>query len=1013
MSIWKLLDRTVAFCHHVFVAAILTAMCDPVVAADWPTYRADAARSGYTSESLALPLELHWSHRPSAAPRPAWPRDPRMQFDRAFQVVSAGDRVVFGSSVTGVITALDLTSGDVAWTYFTDGPIRFAPAIWQGRVFAASDDGHLHVLSLADGSLLWKHRGGPSSESVLGNESMISKWPARGGPAVVDGVVYYAAGIWPSEGIYLYALDAGTGGLVWCNADSGAIAMPQPHGGANAKSGVSAQGYLVVCEDRVLVPTGRAVPAAFDRQTGKLLYFHLQQYGQVGGSPIMATGGLFFNGGWAFEVGSGQKLPRPFKGWIGATGDGIVQAAGTAVTGYRWDDTVRPDRKGVITRTQEPAAEWSAADLPTAVTVITAGRHLVLGCDGRVCVLDMSERKRVWEVPLEGTADGLAVANGRLLVSTDRGAISCFAPGPFESVRATHDFADEPADVRATGLADVAKEILERSGVTRGYCLDLGCVDGSLAYELAIRSELRIIAVDGDAENVRRAREMLSAAGLYGTRVTVQQRDPASTGYPAYFADLIVSQRAASGEDHALARQEAARLQRPCGGAICMGTPGNMSVSVRGALEGSGHWTHQYADPANTVNSDDAMVKGTLGMLWYREIDFGMPSRHGRAPAPLATDGRLYQAGMDGIIAVDAYNGRELWRCDIPRLLRAYDGDELMGVAGTGSNYCLGGDSVFVRDQQRCLRLHAASGELIREFPTPENQDGTRSPWGYIAWDNGCLFGSTANEEHIATYRYVKSSGDMTKQLTESRSLFRTDPESGNLVWRYDAKDSIRHNAIAIADGKVFLIDRPLALFDRVKEPASREHATGTLVALDARTGGLLWSTDREIYGTMLAASVRHGVLLMSYQPTRFRLDSELGGRMAAFRLDSGERLWDREAKYESRPMLNDRTIYAQGGAWDLLTGEPVEFEFQRSYGCGILCSSKQMLLFRSATLGYYDLAGARETENYGGIRPGCWINALPVGGVVLLPDATAGCECSYLNKAWIALEPTTGPVGP
>ena len=103
---------------------------------------------------------------------------------------------------------------------------------------------------------------------------------------------------------------------------------------------------------------------------------------------------------------------------------------------------------------------------------------------------------------------------------------------------------------------------------------------------------------------------------------------------------------------------------------------------------------------------------------------------------------------------------------------------------------------------------------------------------------------------------------------------------------------------------------------------------------------------------------------------------------------------------------MNDRTIFTQGGAWDLLTGAPVPFEFERSYGCGILASARDMLLFRSATLGYYDLSGARQTEDYGGIRPGCWINALPAGGIVLLPDATSGCECSYLNKAWIALQP-------
>jgi outer membrane protein assembly factor BamB len=246
----------------------------------------------------------------------------------------------------------------------------------------------------------------------------------------------------------------------------------------------------------------------------------------------------------------------------------------------------------------------------------------------------------------------------------------------------------------------------------------------------------------------------------------------------------------------------------------------------------------------------------------------------------------------------------------------------------------------------------------------------------------------------------------MTRQLTESRDLFAIDPQSGKTRWIYRAQDSLRHNAIAIADGKVFLIDRPLALFDRVKQPASREHPPGRLLALDARTGEQVWEVTSDVYGTALAASDVHGALLMSYQPTRFRLDSELGGRLTAFRLDDGQRLWDVQATYDSRPTINERTIYTQGGAWDLLTGEPVPFEFERSYGCGILAGCRHMLFYRSATLGYYDFSGDRTTENYGGIRPGCWINAIPAGGILLLPDASAGCECSYLNRAWIALAP-------
>ena len=85
---------------------------------------------------------------------------------------------------------------------------------------------------------------------------------------------------------------------------------------------------------------------------------------------------------------------------------------------------------------------------------------------------------------------------------------------------------------------------------------------------------------------------------------------------------------------------------------------------------------------------------------------------------------------------------------------------------------------------------------------------------------------------------------------------------------------------------------------------------------------------------------------------------------------------------------------------------EPVPFELQRSYGCGQISASTHLMLFRSATLGIRDLSRTERTENWGGIRPGCWINAIPANGLVLVPDGSSKCVCSYQMRAWFALQP-------
>ncbi len=67
--------------------------------------------------------------------------------------------------------------------------------------------------------------------------------------------------------------------------------------------------------------------------------------------------------------------------------------------------------------------------------------------------------------------------------------------------------------------------------------------------------------------------------------------------------------------------------------------------------------------------------------------------------------------------------------------------------------------------------------------------------------------------------------------------------------------------------------------------------------------------------------------------------------------------------------------------------------------------------MFRSGTVGYFDLSAPdRGVQNYGGIRSGCFVNLIPAGGLVLAPDSTEQCSCSYLNKTWFALQPKSIP---
>lgn len=1004
---------------HVFVLAAVLLLCySPVWARDWPQFRSDASRSGYTPDPLPAGLAPLWTYRPLQPPAPAWlGPDTRMPFDHASQVVVASGLVYFGSSADCRLRALDAATGQERWSYCTDAPIRFAPAVWQDRVFCAGDDGMLHCLDAANGRLLWRKRVAPGDDWVLGNGRIISRWPARGGLAIRDGILYVAAGIWPSEGIVVQALRAATGDLVWENDSAGYVEMDQPHGTARAKSGISAQGYLTLSGDTLLVPTGRATPAALSLTDGSLRHFRLQEYSGRGAGPfISAVGQWYFCELDAFRLRDGQRFSRGIpSAAMAATPGGIVHVApqGVAQTPlsqvFVEKDTV--DRRGAPTKQYVPGEPtWTVScPGPPGRCLIAAGDTAAVGVPAdaanggdRVVLIDTGARKVTGSLNVDGVPLGLAAADGRLYASTDKGVIQCFAAGPGEPAPPTRAPA-RPEPAAEGPYAAAADEILRTTGVTKGYCVDLACGDAGLARELALRSRLQLIAVTRDASAAAAAREALTNEGLYGTRVTVLCRDPRDTHLPNKLANLIVSGESVRTGLAPSTAAELGRLQRPYGGVVCMGKPGAMSTAVSGAPSGAGEWTHQYATPGNLGASQDEVVQGPLGMLWFADNTFQMPSRHGRGPSPLFWNGMLFVEGVDGLRAIDAYNGTTLWEYSLPGILKAYDQEHLNGVAVTGSNICLAHGCLYVRLENRCLRLDAMSGELLSTFVAPTGPDGQVHKWGYLACDDGLLVGSLYNETHQVDFAFGKS--DMSGLYSESLMLFGMDARTGELRWTHTPQASIRNNAIAVGGGRVFLIDRSIAVRDRAKGD-NTEHPLGKLLALDALTGKTAWTEADPAFGTMLAVSEEHDVLLMSYQATRFAVGSEVGGRLAAFRTSDGTPLWNVEASYASRPLIVGRTIYAQPGAWDLLTGARQDFSFSRSYGCGTLAGSRSLLAFRSATLGYRDLTEDVGTENYGGIRPGCWINALPVGGLLLLPEASNRCVCSYLIKASCALQP-------
>ena len=999
-------------------ALLLVIICGgPVAIADWPTYGGNASRNHATPEPLPNQLALQWIYRPSQPPRPAWPNSKRLRFDQTFHPIIAGRKAIFGSSADDTVTALDLVTGSVVWEFTADGPVRFAPVAWRDRVFVASDDGCLYALDLDSGELVWKHQASTKRQFVLGNGRLISRWPARGGPVVYGDTLYYAAGIWPSDGVYVYALQCETGKVVWSNTDSGTLLMDQPHGGARAESGIAPQGYLLADEQHLYLPTGRAVPAVLDRKSGKLLYYHLQKNRRTGGSWAMLSDRFVLNGGAAFHRTDGTLAGRVGLPPLASSRAELIRTTGQGLQLQQWIDAQRRDRKGKLVSFRG-LETTKVVELSQPVTaLLIADKEVVCGFDGRLSAIDIkAQANEWWSTSIEGTVRGLAYADGYLIAATDGGILYGFAGSiPKRTASA------EPATAAARSDRTPPRRMPSTDGIdpriSSGYALVEPSRNAEALGDLASQSKLHILALAHTDSELQHLRTSLRQAGLYGTRVAVLRSDDSILDdLPSHFANLIVTPDAAS---PAQDRQRAAllRLLHPSRG-VLRGTQPLSTVDAPRFEAGSGSWTHQWADAGNTVCSGDRLVRGRLAMNWFGSFDFATPNRHGQGPAPLSHNGFLVVGGVDGITCLDAYNGTQLWTYSIPGLLADYDGiHHDVGVGETGGRFCMSDDAVFVATENECLKLDLRTGRCVARFQTPVDDGATDRRWGVIIYHDGVLVGSVLNEAHRVSPRYA-----LTRLRTESTLLFAVDASDGRLLWQYRPRHSVRNNAVAVAADRVFLIDRPIAKQDSIAKPtrggrpAPRlkpgQHPTGTLLAIGLHKGNTLWRNDNNIWRTQLSATRDGRTVLMAYQAMKhkfFRIPSEVGGRLAAFDGSTGERLWDRQAEYRTRPIIRGGEILAEGGAWDLRSGEPRPFPFQRSYGCGQIAAGAHVLLYRSATLGYWDLSlpvDQQRTRSFGGFRPGCYINAIPAGGLVLIPEGSTHCQCSYQLKSWFALRP-------
>ncbi|MFT4040705.1 MAG: PQQ-binding-like beta-propeller repeat protein, partial [Thermomicrobiales bacterium] len=348
-------------------AAPLLATPAATTPSDWPMYRGNPARSGYTSTPGpdGQPVIL-WQYTAGGT---AW-RSP---------AVAGG--VAYLQSGDGMVTALDAASGAVRWQVAL-GSASDTPSIVGDTLYVNTGGGNLVALDAATGAERWRF-----AQHVAAGTT----------PLVVDGVAYTG-----SDDGEVFALDAATGEQLWSATVGGAISRS-----------------LALGDGRLVVPTAVGAIVALEAATGK------EQWRVTGektsdfvGTPAMADGEVYFGLSGelhAVNAATGEEAwSIPYSGTPSSAGNEVVVSSDAEGVVHAFDAATGAER-------------WSAATTGVkvqAAALLAADTAYVATFDHALYAFDLATGSERWSLELDGASDfGPSLADGVLYIGTDAGTL--------------------------------------------------------------------------------------------------------------------------------------------------------------------------------------------------------------------------------------------------------------------------------------------------------------------------------------------------------------------------------------------------------------------------------------------------------------------------------------------------------------------------------------------------------------------------------------------------------------
>lgn len=212
---------------------------------EWPMYRHDVNRSGYT-QSPAL------SERPTTS---RWQVETGDLICSSPAVVEGRVYISAGCSVQRTVLCLDMDTGSVIWNQTVSGTMCSSPAVAGGKVYIVTLEGGVYCLDAVTGEISWNYAINTSDGSMVSS------------PSVVEGRLF----------IGCYCFDANTGELLWRYPTDRWLSWESSPAVVNGRVYIGGRDHYVTC---------------LDANTGSLVWNYLTD-GPVWSSPAVAEGRVY------------------------------------------------------------------------------------------------------------------------------------------------------------------------------------------------------------------------------------------------------------------------------------------------------------------------------------------------------------------------------------------------------------------------------------------------------------------------------------------------------------------------------------------------------------------------------------------------------------------------------------------------------------------------------------------------------------------------------------------------